>query len=75
MTKKPACEICLRTDCPGWDDGDPFHEYQGKGKWFLGCHCEGCRRARNESGGFIGALVDHLNGDTPAPVPRMEGSE
>lgn len=61
MSKKPVCEICLRSDCPGWQDRQPVHEYRGKGSWFLGCHCEGCAKARNESGGFFGALADHLS--------------
>lgn len=70
--KKQSCEACGKTDCSGWKDGDPFHEYRGKGSWFLGCHCAGCTKARNESGGFIGALADHLN---PAPAPNALGSE
>lgn len=63
--KKPRCEACNKTDCPGWQEGQPIHEFRGKGKWFLGCHCENCWKARLMSGGFIGALVDHLAGPSP----------
>ncbi|GAD62063.1 hypothetical protein PA6_009_00690 [Aquipseudomonas alcaligenes NBRC 14159] len=59
--KKPRCPACNLRDCPGWQPGDPVHEYRGKGSWYLGCHCEGCSRARQESGGFIGALAEALS--------------
>lgn len=68
--KKQRCEVCNKTDCPGWQEGQPVHGYRGKGSWFFGCHCDGCSRARNESGGFIGALVDHLS--APASQPASQ---
>lgn len=65
MVKKKTCEACGRTDCPGWNDGDPFHEYKA-GNWTFGCHCEACSNARTEAGGFIG-LVEKHNNPTPNP--------
>lgn len=59
--KNPRCPACNRRDCKGWQPGDPVHEYRGKGSWLLGCHCDGCSRARRESGGFFGALADVLS--------------
>lgn len=62
MTKKQAtCDVCGNCNCKGWQEGEPVHEYRGKGSWNLGCHCPGCTQARNESGGFFGALADALN--------------
>lgn len=60
--KHPPCEVCGQRDCKGWQETEPAHEYRGKGSWNLGCHCPGCTQARNESGGFFGALHEHLSG-------------
>lgn len=60
MAGKLRCHVCNKPDCRGWKDGDAKHEFRGKGKWTLGCHCSGCEQARTESGGFMGALSDHL---------------
>jgi hypothetical protein len=62
-TKSISCEACGNRNCKGWQKGDPVHEYRGKGSWNLGCHCDGCSKAREESGGFMGALASHLKGD------------
>ena len=48
-----------------------MHEYRGKGSWVLGCHCVGCAKARNETGGFLGALADRLSGG----VSTQSGAE
>lgn len=61
--RKPECPACGHRDCPGWQTGDPIHEYRGKDNWFLGCHCPGCSRSRSESGGFLGALASALKGE------------
>lgn len=58
--KQPPCHVCGGSPCYGWKEGDPVHPYRGAGSWNLGCHCEGCNRARGESGGFLGALADAL---------------
>lgn len=58
--RKQACDVCGAYDCTGSLPGDPVHPYRGAGSWNLGCHCEGCTLARNESGGFLGALADAL---------------
>lgn len=65
---KVRCEACGHTDCKGWQEGQPVHEYRGKGNWHFGCHCDGCTKARNESGGFMGALADHLAGSSQVAV-------
>lgn len=63
MPNKPnPCPVCGQRDCKGLQETDPVHEYRGKGSWFLGCHCPGCSQARDESGGFMGALADHMSG-------------
>lgn len=81
MAKKVRCEACGHTDCKGWQEGQPVHEYRGKGKWNLGCHCENCTQARNESGGFMGALADYLASPSPQsnvlslkPLEWVEGT-
>ena len=66
---KHACDACGRTDCPGWNDDDPFHEYT-KGNWTFGCHCEACTKARTEAGGFIGLIEKHLS---PLPQSKETG--
>lgn len=62
--KKPKCEACGHRDCAGWKDGDPIHEYRGKGNWVLGCHCDGCTKSREETGGLFGAISYHLSGES-----------
>ncbi|MCS3839408.1 hypothetical protein HNR03_004019 [Pseudomonas sp. JAI111] len=63
MRNEPKpCPVCGQRDCKGQQETDPVHEYRGKGSWCLGCHCPGCSQARDESGGFMGALADHMSG-------------